>query len=677
MSKRLRHPLFLLMLLLFSPSANCYTATKIALVVGNSAYRDSPLRNPVPDANLIEKTLTSLGFEVIKHLDVTQNALKRAIRDFGDKLELAGKDSIGLFYYSGHGIQTNGINYLIPVNAEIQRESDVGIEAVPASDVLSVMDYARNRLNIVILDACRNNPFARSYRSANRGLARMNAPQGTLVAYATAPGQVAQDGDGNNSPYTSALTRMMQRPNLVIEQMFKSVRRNVMAATHNRQIPWESSSLTDDFFFSAQNGSANATQTGAATGESDNVPENRVATSIDSQQYVDKAKQIADDMEINSNNYSKEKIRNLTEQMVNNVQKAVSLENAEAYYLLAMLHEDGYGDIDRDMQKMVDNIIKSAEKGYVPAQYMLGDMYADGDEVVKNRNKAIYWLEKAAKQGNREARQELEELLSKKQPTATAQNLSSPHINSGQIKPSTSIQNCDRLAAHSLDSDAVAAGVTYNNLDAEAIITACTSAISEQPDIPRLKTQLGRGLHKAGRYDEALRILQDASREGSALSMALIGIMYMKGNGVEESLTASLHWLEKAAENGNTGGMAFTASMYLRGEGTEPNPQRAAMWYQKAVDAGTSQAMSSLSILYDEGRGVQRSPDNAAVLMLRAFGENDDNATRILFKNPTELSLATRKEIQRRLKEVALYNGKIDGQFGSGTKRALRNWTKK
>ena len=677
MRKHLRPPLFLLMMMLFSPSANCYTAPKIALIVGNSAYLDSPLRNPVHDANLIEKTLTSLGFEVIKHLDVTQNAFKRAIRDFGDKLELAGKDSIGLFYYSGHGIQTNGINYLIPVNAEIRRESDVGIEAVPASDVLSVMDYARNRLNIVILDACRNNPFARSFRSASRGLARMSAPQGTLVAYATAPGKVARDGDGNNSPYTAALTRMMTKPNLVIEQMFKSVRRNVMAATHNRQIPWESSSLTDDFFFSTDNDGGNTTQADSAITESDNTPGHEVVTPVNSQKFIENAKKIADDIEKNANIYSREKIRNLTSKVVDNVQKAVSLDNAEAYYLLAMLHEDGYGNIDRDMQKMIDNIIKSAEKGFAPAQYMLGDMYADGDEVVKNRKKAIYWLDKAAKQGNKEAKQELERLLGNTQSTDIANKLSRPRIESGQIKPGATVQSCDRLAAHSLDSDAVAPGVTYENLDAEAIIIACTSAISEQPGIPRLKTQLGRGLHKAGRHDEALRILRDASRKGSALSMALIGIMYMKGDGVEKSLSDSLHWLEKAAERGNTGGMVFTASMYLRGEGAEPDPQRATMWYQKAVDAGVSQAMSSLSILYDEGRGVRRSPDDAAILMLRAYGEGDDNATRILFKNPAELSIATRKEIQRRLKEVMLYNGKIDGKFGPGTKQALRSWTKK
>ena len=135
------------------------------------------------------ETLQELGFQVMKYLDSDQQTMKKAIRDFGDQLEQAGKDSVGLFYYSGHGIQTGGINYLIPVNAQIKRESDVEIEAVSASVVLGTLNYARNHLNIVILDACRNNPFARSFRSAFRGLAKVDhASPETVIAYATAPG---------------------------------------------------------------------------------------------------------------------------------------------------------------------------------------------------------------------------------------------------------------------------------------------------------------------------------------------------------------------------------------------------------------------------------------------------------------------------------------------------------
>ena len=222
---------------------------RIALVIGNGGYETAPLKNPVNDARLMAATLRGAGFEVIERLDADQKAMKRAIQEFGERLEQAGQDGVGLFYFSGHGVQVGGVNYLIPIDTSINRESDVDIEAVSANAVLGTMEFARNRLNIVILDACRNNPYARSFRSATRGLARMDAPRGTLVAYATAPGGVAFDGEGANSPYTSALVQAMQAPGLKVEEVFKQVRLSVMAETGEQQVPWEGSSLTGDFYF--------------------------------------------------------------------------------------------------------------------------------------------------------------------------------------------------------------------------------------------------------------------------------------------------------------------------------------------------------------------------------------------------------------------------------------------
>ncbi len=243
--------LCLMILFVITISFHAYSAPpRVALVIGNNAYKDSPLKNPVNDARLVAETLQKLDFEVMEYTDIDQKSMKRAIQDFGDKLDEVGREAVGLFYYAGHGIQVNGENYLIPVNAAIERERDVDIEAVNANHILRVLDYARTRINFVIMDACRNNPFARSFRSAVRGLARMDAPRGTLIAYATAPGDVARDGDGANSPYSQALAEAMQQSDLQVEQMFKIVRRRVMADTQNSQVPWEASSLTGDFYFS-------------------------------------------------------------------------------------------------------------------------------------------------------------------------------------------------------------------------------------------------------------------------------------------------------------------------------------------------------------------------------------------------------------------------------------------
>jgi hypothetical protein len=221
---------------------------RIALVVGNSRYSSSPLTNPVNDAELIAMTLMQVGFEVRLVQDGDQRAMKRAIQEFGATLEAAGASAVGLFYYAGHGVQLGGRNYLIPVGAEIQRDADVDIEAVSADWVIEQMRYARNRLNFVILDACRNNPFARSFRSADRGLAKMDAPAGVLIAYSTAPGDVAADGDGTHSPYSEALAAAMRDSKEPAELMFKRVRDSVRRATADRQTPWESSSLTGDNF---------------------------------------------------------------------------------------------------------------------------------------------------------------------------------------------------------------------------------------------------------------------------------------------------------------------------------------------------------------------------------------------------------------------------------------------
>jgi hypothetical protein len=199
---------------------------------------------------MIGDTLKGLGFEVIPRINADQTTMKRAIQEFGARLEKAGPGAVGLFYYAGHGVQLNGKNYLIPTTAQIEREGDVEIEAVSADWVIEQMRYARNRLNIMILDACRNNPFIHNNRSlGGNGLAGIEAPAGILIAYSTAPGSVATDGSGRDSPYAEALSHAMRDVHGPVEQVFKHVRVGVMDATSGNQVPWESSSLTGDFYF--------------------------------------------------------------------------------------------------------------------------------------------------------------------------------------------------------------------------------------------------------------------------------------------------------------------------------------------------------------------------------------------------------------------------------------------
>ncbi len=226
---------------------------RTALVIGNGAYKSSPLKNPVNDATDIANALRKFGFFVILKTNVNQRTMEDSIRDFGKKLRLGG---VGLFYFAGHGLQVKGRNYLIPLGANIGSEADVKYESVVAGRVLAQMEEAENDLNIIILDACRDNPFARSFRSSGRGLAKMDAPKGSLVAYATAPGSVAADGEGRNGIYTKYLLKYISNPNLKVEEVLKQVRIGVISETDEKQIPWESSSLTGEFYFASKRGIA-------------------------------------------------------------------------------------------------------------------------------------------------------------------------------------------------------------------------------------------------------------------------------------------------------------------------------------------------------------------------------------------------------------------------------------
>ena len=234
-------------LLIFAFCWNGHAAeTRIALVIGNGSYASAPLKNPENDAADVARALNKLGFETRILVNATQRKIEEAVRHLGTRLQGGG---VGLFYYAGHGVQMKGLNYIIPIDAEIRSGADIKYEAVDVGRVLAQMEDAGNSMNIIILDACRDNPFASRFRSASRGLARMDAPKGSILAYATSPGSVAEDGDGRNGLYTDSLLKFINEPGLAIEGFFKKVRRTVAAASNGRQIAWETSSLMQDFYF--------------------------------------------------------------------------------------------------------------------------------------------------------------------------------------------------------------------------------------------------------------------------------------------------------------------------------------------------------------------------------------------------------------------------------------------
>jgi hypothetical protein len=246
--------------------ATSLAADRVALLIGNNQYAAQPLRNAVNDARDLGQALKELGFHVIVRENASRKDMIDAIREFGQALE---GSSTALFFYAGHAMQFKDRNYLIPIDAAMGSEEDVTFFSVEIGQIFDRMDRSRTRFNFIVLDACRDNPFAASFKLTSTGLAQMSSPSGTLIAYATSPGSVAADGFGRNGIYTKHILQNIRMPDLPVEIMFKRVREGVERETRKLQTPWDSSSLKGDFAFNASGKSATAS--GLASGPSADV----------------------------------------------------------------------------------------------------------------------------------------------------------------------------------------------------------------------------------------------------------------------------------------------------------------------------------------------------------------------------------------------------------------------
>lgn len=247
----LRHALFAAGILLGSHAA--LAENRVALVIGQSNYRAVvPLPNPANDAKAMSQMLADSGFEVLTASDLSQSEMRAKVGDFAARVAAKGPDTVALVFYAGHGLQIDGENFLVPVDVDPKRETDIPLQAVRLNDVLNTLTSVPSKTRILLLDACRNNPFPDINKTAGRGLAIVdarNGSPGTFMSFSTSPGAEAEDGNGANSPYTAALLAAAREPGLSIEDTFKRVRVSVNKATEGRQTPWDSSSLTDDFRF--------------------------------------------------------------------------------------------------------------------------------------------------------------------------------------------------------------------------------------------------------------------------------------------------------------------------------------------------------------------------------------------------------------------------------------------
>ena len=364
---------------------------RVALVIGNAAYRKDALRNPVNDASAMAAALRACGFTVLKHTDLNRIEMFKAVREFGNNIERGG---VGLFYYSGHGIQVDGQNYLVPVDADIEEEDEVESECLGVKLVLAKMETADNRVNILILDACRNNRFGSQNKSlGDGGLANIKkVPTGTLIAFATRPGEVAKDGIGMNSPYTAALVEVMRKRGLMIEQVFKDVREKVKRETAGKQVPREITELEGDFYFlpPSQGTFSSSPLPSPPQGDSQARHDHEKTTFKEYQRLADRG-----DVK---------------------TQYKLGVMHYEGFFINPYHHEGGITIEEfqpANYQEAEKWFRKAANQGHAGAQDKLGEMYYEGHGVPKNYKKAEEWFRKAIHQGHAGAQDKLGEMYYK------------------------------------------------------------------------------------------------------------------------------------------------------------------------------------------------------------------------------------------------------------------------
>ena len=227
--------------------AQAQMSERVALVVGNASYKRIPLSNPANDANGMAQLLKRAGFQVDTQIDASHDQLRSSVEEFGTRIKDPGV-KFALFFYAGHGVQLDWRNHLIPINAKVMSAEDVRQQSLDISVLLSYMGEVKNKSFLVILDACREDPFAGTYRAPYKGLSQFDAPAGSLLAFSTSPGNVARDGEGSNGLYTGHLLRELAVKGAKIEDAFKRVRLNVRMESNGQQIPWESTSMEDDIY---------------------------------------------------------------------------------------------------------------------------------------------------------------------------------------------------------------------------------------------------------------------------------------------------------------------------------------------------------------------------------------------------------------------------------------------
>lgn len=581
--------------------------SRVALVIGNSSYKASPLANPNNDARAIATRLRVLGFTVIERENLGVKQIGATLREFRSKLSPGG---VGLFYYAGHGVQVQGSNYLPAVDAEISSEEDVSLQSLEVAKVLQVMDEAKTRLNLVFLDACRNNPYARSFRAAGGGLARINAPSGTLISFATRPGSVASDGTGKNGLYTEKLLQAMEDTGTPIELLLKRVVSGVKSSSSGKQEPWMEGSIEGDFCFSSCAGYGAATTTPipptAPPAPAKPASSNAIALEVSFWEsvrdggrlellaYVDKYPngQFA--------GLAKSKLERLQRDLISQIEAAPRpYPNAPLIRTLSglpILYAGAANSLKsrlsaREAEELLALYRRDAERGDAPAQFSLGTCLNFGLGSAESHTDALTWYRRAADQNL----------------SVAQNNVGNALLNGlGVAKDEAEGLRWLRLAADQGNPVAqMNLGVVYLNgqgqpKDPARAVELLRKAVDQglPGAMSRLATAYQQGLAVEKNETEGLRLMRKAAEAGDGYGQSLLGDVYRTGsNGQTVNHGEALRLYQLAAAQGQTTAMNNLGYLYEQGLGTAKDRSKAVEWYRKAASRGLELAKNNLKRL--------------------------------------------------------------------------------
>ncbi len=552
------------------------TDRRVALVIGNFRYEHvAELANPGSDATLIATNLQQLGFTLVG--GAAQENLDKAhfdhlIEEFGHAIE--GVD-VALFYYAGHGLEVNGTNWLVPIDADPTRPQDLPFQMVDAGLVLKQMDGSGTRLNIVILDACRNNPFAAlGTRGVQGGLAEMRAPEGTLISFATQPGNVAQDGSGADGPYALALVSAMHKPGLDIFRVFNLVGLTVEHETNRAQLPWVSSSPIDgEFYFTPTDATpvlattlpastppasgtpppatAPSPATGAAAAKTTSAPAKLAANNLGPLRSLAEQGKPAAEVDLGIA-YAKGQAIPRDDATARHWFERAAAEGApKAQYWLGGFFERGRGG-PRDYAQALQWYQRAADQGYPPAEDAVARFYGRGIGVARDLDRRTDWYRRAADQGDPFGEWALGNFY---------------QFGNG-------VPRNTRLALH-----------WYQRAADQGFVFA---------EI-RLGVVYERGVMVRRDYATSLHWFRRAADAGSPVALNAVGIFYRSGHAVPQDYAEAMRLFRQAADKGYATAEFNVGLLYANGRGVKPDQQQARAWFEKAAAQGNQPAIARLA----------------------------------------------------------------------------------